>query len=227
MLDRLQPRHDMPLQNLLARALGLSFVVAACFLMGNVVHAAEKRVWAPALRPSAIKDEALVDSAPVPKQEQQDHPARRAIERESFYAPDNPDLDRLQHLEDVTRGMPFDTNGFPDWMRLIKEGFINPRASLKGQGKMEVLDLDIIMRNTKEMPNVRFPHRSHTLWLDCSNCHPEPFKPVAGSNAIRMADIFRGQFCGRCHDRVAFITFFSCMRCHSVPQGTAASAKPQ
>jgi hypothetical protein len=36
-----------------------------------------------------------------------------------------------------------------------------------------------------------------------------------------MADIFRGQYCGMCHDRVAFITFFSCMRCHSVPQPAA------
>lgn len=159
---------------------------------------------------------------PPPGSEQ--HAARRAIERESFYDPANPDLHTLQRPEEVTRGMPYDANGFPDWMRALKEGSINPRMSLRGQEKMQVLDLDVIMRNTKEMPNVRFPHRSHTLWLDCSNCHPEPFKPQAGSNQIRMADIFRGNFCGKCHDRVAFITFFSCMRCHSVPQGTAAAA---
>lgn len=158
----------------------------------------------------------------------EEHQARRAIERESFYDPANPDLKNLQRMEEVTRGMPFDANGFPDWMRALKEGIIKPRTGLTGKEKMEVLDSDVIMRNTKEMPNVRFPHRSHTLWLDCSNCHPEPFKPIAGGNDIRMADIFRGNFCGKCHDRVAFITFFSCSRCHSVPQGTAGlTGKPQ
>jgi hypothetical protein len=33
-----------------------------------------------------------------------------------------------------------------------------------------------------------------------------------------MINIFRGQYCGKCHDRVAFVTFFSCYRCHSQPQ---------
>jgi len=79
----------------------------------------------------------------------------------------------------------------------------------------------VILKNTKEMPWVRFPHSSHTLWLDCSNCHPAPFVAKAGANTIMMADIFRGKYCGMCHDRVAFVTFFSCARCHSVPQPTA------
>ncbi len=83
----------------------------------------------------------------------------------------------------------------------------------------EVLDLDVIMRNTREMPPVRFPHKAHTLWLACANCHPEPFEPRAGANRIAMADIFRGRYCGVCHDRVAFITFYSCPRCHSVGAG--------
>lgn len=103
-------------------------------------------------------------------------------------------------------------------MKALNEGLIKPRSKLSGGETMEVLDLDVIMRNTKEMPFVKFPHRSHTLWLACANCHPDPFPAKAGATAIRMADIFRGQFCGKCHDRVAFITFFSCVRCHSVPQ---------
>lgn len=164
-------------------------------------------------------------AAPAPRQGAEEHHARRAIERESFYDPANPDHRSLQRMDEVTRGLPFDANGFPDWMRALRDGLIKPRSGLTGKEAMEVLDLDIIMRNTKEMPNVRFPHRAHTLWLDCSNCHPEPFKPAAGSNNIRMADIFRGEFCGKCHDRVAFITFFSCSRCHSVPQDTAAKSR--
>lgn len=147
--------------------------------------------------------------------------ARRAIDASPLLDPDNPDYGRLQNIGEATRHMPYDANRFPDWMKALNQGLIKPRSSLSGKETMEVLDLDIIMRNTKEMPYVRFPHKSHTLWLACSNCHPTPFKPQTGSTSIRMADIFRGQYCGMCHDRVAFITFFSCQRCHSVPQGAA------
>jgi c(7)-type cytochrome triheme protein len=152
--------------------------------------------------------------------------AREAIERESFHDPANPDFSRLQRIEEATAHIPYDANGFPDWMRAMREGQIKPRAGLTGKEQMNVLELDIIMRNTKEMPFVRFPHKAHTLWLDCSNCHPFPFRDTAGSTEIRMADIFRGQFCGMCHDRVAFVTFFSCQRCHSVDQASAP-ARPK
>lgn len=151
--------------------------------------------------------------------------ARRAIDNVRLHDENNPDYGRLQTIDDATRHLPYDANGFPDWMRALKAGLITPRTGLTGNEKMEVLDLDIIMRNTKEMPHVRFPHRSHTLWLACSNCHPDPFKPLTGSTTIRMADIFRGEYCGKCHDRVAFITFFSCDRCHSVPQTVSLPAK--
>lgn len=150
-----------------------------------------------------------------------DHQARRILDQTSIYDPTNPDRARLQEIREATRHLPYDPVGFPDWMKALREGSIQPRSDLSGKGKMDVLDLDIIMKNTKEMPYVRFPHNSHTMWLSCSNCHPSPFQPVAGSTTITMADIFRGRFCGVCHDRVAFITFFSCSRCHSVPQSLA------
>jgi len=150
------------------------------------------------------------------------HAARRTIERSDFYDQANPDYRALQRHDDATRLLPKDNVGFPDWMKALLQGGIMPRSDLSGQGKMDVLDLDVVMRNTKEMPNVRFPHRAHTLWLACSNCHPAPFAPVAGANRIQMADIFRGQFCGMCHDRVAFVTFYSCSRCHSEPQEAKA-----
>lgn len=173
------------------------------------------------LRP-AQKSEAEAGGRPVMRsagaESDREHAARRAIDFDDLYDPANPDLKFLQRHNEATRNLPRDAVGFPDWMRALREGAINPRAGVRGTKSMDVLDLDIVMRNTKEMPNVRFPHRSHTLWLACSNCHPALFNPVAGSNPIRMADIFRGQFCGMCHDRVAFITFFSCDRCHSVPK---------
>lgn len=147
--------------------------------------------------------------------------ARKAIDSVDFLDANNPDRHRLQRIDEATRHLPYDANGFPDWMAALNKGLIKPRAGLNEKESMEVLDLDIVMRNTKEMPFVKFPHRSHTEWLACSNCHPAPFLPKAGSSEIRMANIFRGQFCGKCHDRVAFVTFFSCDRCHSQPQKSA------
>ena len=162
-------------------------------------------------------------SAAAPDEEV--HPARRAIELNPIYDGSNPEFFRLQHMSEATRDMRRDAVGFPDWMAALRSGAISPRAGLSGTEKMNILDLDVIMKNTKEMPYVRFPHESHTLWLDCSNCHPVPFLPKAGANAVSMSLIFSGNYCGMCHDRVAFITFFACNRCHSVPQD-AASQKP-
>lgn len=144
------------------------------------------------------------------------HPARRALDQSPIYDEGNPAYFQLQRIDDATRQLPHDPLGFPDWMSAIRSGSITPRANLLGTEKMNILDQDVIMRNTKEMPFVRFPHRSHTAWLDCSNCHPTPFLPKAGTNAISMTSIFRGDYCGMCHDRVAFISYFSCFRCHSV-----------
>ncbi|MDA8255869.1 MAG: hypothetical protein M0Z99_09575 [Betaproteobacteria bacterium] len=145
------------------------------------------------------------------------HPARLALERNPIHDEANPDYQRLQRIDEATRYMKRDAIGFPDWMAALRSGVISPWAGLSAADKMNVLDLDIVMKNTKEMPHVRFPHQSHTLWLDCSNCHPIPFIAKTGANAVSMGEIFRGRYCGMCHDRVAFITFFSCDRCHSVP----------
>lgn len=167
--------------------------------------------------PQATPEEA----DPVARHVQPDRPipaARQAIDSIRLHDVTNPDYLRLQRIEEATRHLPYDANGFPDWMQALNRGLIKPRSGLSGKDRMEVLDLDVLMRNTKEMPYVRFPHRSHTEWLACSNCHPDPFPTKAGASAIQMSNIFRGEYCGKCHDRVAFVTFFSCQRCHSQPQ---------
>ena len=91
-----------------------------------------------------------------------------------------------------------------------------PRADLLGKKRQPRRDGDVIMTDTSGMPHVRFPHRQHTEWLDCSNCHPQPFVGEAGANDIAMDDVLAGRFCGVCHDRVAFSTF-ACERCHVEP----------
>ena len=136
-----------------------------------------------------------------------------------LHDPDNPESHQLQGLDAAIPASMRDKTGRPDWMRLLDSNTIKPRSSLDGTGTLPTLQLDIVMRNTKEMPWVRFPHRAHTMWLDCANCHDAIFVAKAGANAIDMTRIFRGEACGTCHGRVAFQPFTACERCHSVPQG--------
>ena len=149
--------------------------------------------------------------------------AEEQLDQNKFYDAANPDYQKLQKANQALAGFPLDKQGNVDWMKALRSGAITPRADLANAKPMEVLDLDVILKNTREMPYVKFPHNSHTQWLACSNCHDKIFVPKAGANPITMNKIFQGQFCGVCHDRVSFITFFSCERCHSVPHGETKS----
>ena len=122
----------------------------------------------------------------------------------------------LQQAGDVLAGLPMDRIGGVDWMRALRDGLIAPRVSLRGVGKMDILDQDVIMGNTREMPYVQFPHEPHTQWLACENCHDSIFVAKKGGNPMTMTDIFLGKYCGVCHDKVAFSTY-ACERCHNVP----------
>lgn len=103
------------------------------------------------------------------------------------------------------------------WVRALDQGLINPRAQIHGDTKVRVLDLDIYLNVGGGMPVVRFPHRAHTLWLDCANCHDHIFSSVAGQTDIAMLKILEGEQCGICHGAVAF-PLTECGRCHSVPR---------
>ncbi len=200
--------------------------VATLLLVFGVMAAAAQPIDFAVLMPAPDIKPApeLPRSAPL-AQESVLHPARQALALRPIHDQTNPAYQQLQRIDEATSHLPHDPLGFPDWMASLRSGAITPRAGLTENASMNVLDLDVVMKNTKEMPNVMFPHRSHTLWLDCSNCHPAPFLPKAGVNPVSMGEIFRGRYCGMCHDRVAFISFFSCTRCHSVPQGPKLPSK--
>ena len=127
--------------------------------------------------------------------------------------------DALSVLQDPTvalKDFPLDRRQQVNWVQALDQGLIQPRPSLTGAGEMLVMDMDILFTNTQDMPHVRFPHLQHTRWLDCSNCHPKIFIPRRGANPVSMNKVLRGEFCGVCHDKVAF-SLFICERCHSVP----------
>jgi len=102
-----------------------------------------------------------------------------------------------------------------DWVKSLNNGKISPRYDRIDETKKPfVMDLNIVREVKGSMPNVVYPHKQHTQWLDCSNCHPDIFIPKKGANQISMASILMGEKCGVCHGKVAF-PVSDCRKCHS------------
>lgn len=107
------------------------------------------------------------------------------------------------------------SGNYVDWVKALDEGKIQPRFDrLDPAAEPIVMDLNIVREVKGSMPDVVYPHKQHTEWLDCSNCHPAIFIPQKGANDISMASILMGEKCGVCHGKVAF-PVAECRRCHS------------
>lgn len=127
-------------------------------------------------------------------------------------------VDLLQEPRSALRGMPRANAGnFVDWVAALRDGLIRPRARVGSSGEMELRETDILFADTRTMPVVIFPHRAHTEWLACGNCHDWLFEARRGANQISMTEIARGRACGLCHGKVAFPPT-ECFRCHSGPR---------
>lgn len=112
-----------------------------------------------------------------------------------------------------------------DWVKALNDNAIKPRFDRNDPAvNPMVMDLNIVREVKGSMPDVVYPHKQHTQWLDCSNCHPAIFVPQKGANQISMAAILLGQKCGVCHGKVAF-PISDCRRCHSKSKTAAARAE--
>lgn len=137
-------------------------------------------------------------------------------------------LDHLTEWEDLRRALPKDPVGGVDWVGAIRKGVISPLPRRDPATPLEPpftldtlvpgvtdkghppLDFDVeLVPASAEFFKVRFPHSSHTLWLNCSSCHPG----IVAQRAS-MAEIFDGSYCGTCHGKVAFDPATACARCH-------------
>src|SRR3989337_2445724 len=88
-------------------------------------------------------------------------------------------------------GLPKDKYGLVDWAKLVRENIIKPKASLDPE--------------EEEMPPLKM----------------DILIPAKGSNDMTMVGIVQGQWCGRCHNKIAF-PLTDCNRCHSSPKKAAA-----
>jgi c(7)-type cytochrome triheme protein len=128
-----------------------------------------------------------------------------------------------QPAEALSRLTPDNAGNQVRWVQALEKGEIRPREKLFPQTVVRKLDQDIILDTKGGMPAVRFPHRQHTEWLDCVNCHEGIFKTQIGASKISMFKILQGEQCGVCHGAVAF-PLTECMRCHSIVK--PGSSKP-
>jgi len=113
--------------------------------------------------------------------------------------------------------LPRTSMGEINWMAGIRGGMLKPFDSIDPEARpSSPVQLEIPLPVKKEfgIPEVLFPHSSHTMWLDCRNCHPTIFAPKRAGNPITMHRILEGEYCGRCHGVVAF-RLYDCFRCHS------------
>jgi c(7)-type cytochrome triheme protein len=148
------------------------------------------------------------------------------LHKDGLHDPRGAAIGLLQQPEQALSVLPRDSAGnMVNWVKALETGAINPRTNLLPETNVRVLDQDLIIAKFGSMPAVKFPHRQHTMWLDCSNCHNELFKDKAGANKFSMTAILNGEQCGVCHGAVAF-PLTECYRCHSVSNDSLRPRAP-
>ena len=155
-------------------------------------------------------------------------PSKRNAEpaKDGIHDPQSEGTKVLQHPKAAFANLKKSNSGNRvDWVASLNSGAINPRYDRDDPDRQPVvLDLNIIREVKGTMPDVVYPHKQHTEWLDCSNCHPAIFIPKKGANNISMASILLGEQCGVCHGKVAF-PVSDCRKCHSGEKRLAQTRK--
>jgi c(7)-type cytochrome triheme protein len=171
----------------------------------------------PAIAGGANPFNRLLKVAKVPHQ---------AASSDEIHDPTNEGSMILQPPLEAYDGLPQSETGLGNgvnWVKALDDGNIKPRwERTDPSAEPMVMDMNIVRVPKSSMPDVVFPHRQHTLWLACSNCHPDIFIPRKGANQINMAAIVLGQKCGVCHGKVSF-PVSECKRCHSQPKKVAVN----
>ena len=141
----------------------------------------------------------------------------RRLWEDGIHDMNNPDINTLQNPNEAMSGFTRNQWGRVDWVRALQSGEIIPKTGYDNDEPMLELELDIVLKDTGQMDYVKFPHKQHSQWLACSNCHTELFPYKSGVVKIRMDDVLNGKYCGMCHGKVSFSPML-CERCHSVPK---------
>lgn len=187
----------------------------------------------------------LFEGVPKPGQETPPKPFRRQARRPpppqpeaqpevvqaAIPAPEPEKPVALGTWRDVLRRLPKDPAGGVDWVKAQDDKLIEPKPGIGPEAKDQpAFPLDVeLTPEAQPLFKVTFPHRPHTQLLACTNCHPGIFQMQRGADPITMAKIYTGEYCGRCHGKVAFAPPTGCPRCHLAlgpPQAAPAAPAP-
>lgn len=130
----------------------------------------------------------------------------------------NGDITYAKEKFDIFSKLPFARTNYGDginWVETLKQGVITPASYVKTKSRDLPFDKMLILDSEMNIiPPSIFPHKAHTVWLDCDSCHPEVFNiKKKTTKFFSMSYILRGEFCGVCHLNVAF-PMDDCKRCH-------------
>jgi len=151
----------------------------------------------------------------------------QAPAEDGYHDPASEDVRELQAPAQAFQNLPKSAAGNRvDWVKALDEKKIAPRWDRNDPNAVAMaMDLDIVFEVKGFTPDVVYPHKQHTLILDCTNCHPAIFLPQKGANQMSMAQIMAGQKCGVCHGSVAF-PVSECRRCHTQKKTVATRKGP-
>ena len=125
---------------------------------------------------------------------------------------ERPEIEKTLVWEEAEKLLPKDGLGEVDWMEALRKGIIKPRSSVEGAGDHFVFKFNFHFAGSPGLLGAYFPHSAHTQWLTCESCHPVIF-PQRGTQ-LSMSKILSGEYCGKCHTKVAFPIAKGCKRCH-------------
>ena len=68
---------------------------------------------------------------------------------------------------------------------------------------------------------VIYPHKLHSMWYECNECHPKVFAEKIGGNDINMHTIISERHCGSagCHNSAYAFPLYLCENCHEILEG--------
>ena len=62
--------------------------------------------------------------------------------------------------------------------------------------------------------NVVFSHKFHTSAFSCADCHPKLFDMKKTKGKMTMDEMYKGKFCGACHNGSMASPLSDCGKCH-------------